>query len=465
MLQKFIDRRALSTLTGMLKGPLKSMVFWAVFYLGAVLPGVSYADYDYIDLTNPFLRKIPLAIQDFKISERTPDSEKAAVEAAALLSKTLDFTGYFKIIDPGAFLADSANPAIIRSNIQFENWTGIGAELLVTGGLVKKNGLIEVELRVFDTFKQRLVVGKKYRALPGDLRRVVRRFCSAVLFNLTGSRGYFDSEIAFLSNGTGKKEVFICDFDGFGPRQFTNNRAITLFPAWSSDRKWIAYTAYNQGKPNLYIKNVSQKRGYILAKKGINIKPAWVPGRFEFAATLSFSGDQEIYLLTGTGKIIKRLTHRRGIDVSPTWSPDGKKMAFVSKRSGTPQIYIKTIDSGTVERLTFEGKYNTQPGWSPKGDQIAYTAMRDGRIDVFVISLDGGGDPVQLTYDSGDNEAPSWAPDGSLIAFSSTREGPSRIYVMTAYGTDQRRLLSMPGEQSDPAWSSNGIYSKELSGS
>jgi len=61
MLQKFIDRRALSTLTGMLKGPLKSMVFWAAFCLGAVLPGVSYADYDYIDLTNPFLRKIPLA--------------------------------------------------------------------------------------------------------------------------------------------------------------------------------------------------------------------------------------------------------------------------------------------------------------------------------------------------------------------------------------------------------------------
>ena len=120
MLQKFIDRRALSALTGMLTGPLKSMVFWAAFCLGAVLPGVSYANYDYIDLTNPFLRKIPLAIQYFKISERTPDSEKAAVEAAGLLSKTLDFTGYFKIIDPGAFLADSANPAIIRPNIQFE---------------------------------------------------------------------------------------------------------------------------------------------------------------------------------------------------------------------------------------------------------------------------------------------------------------------------------------------------------
>jgi TolB protein len=443
---------------------LRALIFSVFLMLLCGWPGVSRADYDYIDITNPFLRKIPLAVQPFKLSDRTPENEKTAAGAADLISQTLEFTGYFKIIDPEAFLVDPQNPPIIRPNIEFANWTGIGAELLVTGGLHMRNGLVEVELRLFDTFKQRLVVGKKYRALPRDLRRVVRRFCSTILFNLTGSRGYFDSDIAFVSNGSGKKEVFICDFDGFNPRQFTKNRAITLFPAWSSDRKWIAYTAFNTGKPNLYIKSVTRKRGYVLDKQGINTNPAWVPGRFELAATLSFSGDQEIYLLTGTGKIIKRLTHRRGIDVSPAWSPDGKKMAFVSKRSGSPQIYIKTIATGDVTRLTFEGRYNTQPDWSPKGDRIVYTAMRGGQSDIFLISLDGS-DPVQLTENSGDNEAPSWAPDGSLIAFSSTREGPSRIYVMTAYGTDQRRLLSMPGEQSSPAWSSNGIYTKVLSGS
>jgi TolB protein len=62
---------------------------------------------------------------------------------------------------------------------------------------------------------------------------------------------------------------------------------------------------------------------------------------------------------------------------------------------------------------------------------------------------------VQLTYDSRDNEAASWSPDGSLIAFSSNREGSFRIYVMTAYGTDQRRLLVLAGEQTNPKWSTN----------
>ena len=75
-----------------------------------------------------------------------------------------------------------------------------------------------------------------------------------------------------------------------------------------------------------------------------------------------------------------------------------------------------------------------------------------GGLNIFTIGVDGE-ELMQLTHNSGDNESPSWSPDGSLIVFRSTREGRSRIYVMTAYGTDQRRLLILPGEQKDPEWS------------
>jgi TolB protein len=78
--------------------------------------------------------------------------------------------------------------------------------------------------------------------------------------------------------------------------------------------------------------------------------------------------------------------------------------------------------------------------------------MEGGLNNIFVIGIDGQG-PIQLTHNEGDNESPSWSPDGSLIVFSSTREGPSRIYVMTGYGTDQRRLLTLKGQQSQPKWS------------
>jgi TolB protein len=413
--------------------------------------GICGAGYDYIDITHPFLRKIPIAIPVFKKVYPGDATDRLSRTASDLLAETLDFTGYFKILDRGAFLVDMQTVTAL-ANVNFHNWTSIGAELLVTGGGLIQGDQVEMELRLYDTFKEKLLVGKRYKGLIKDQRKIIRRFCSEIIFFLTGDKGIFNSEIAFVSNGTGNKEIYICEFDGYSPRQVTHLNSITLSPAWSSDGKWLAYTSYAKGKADLYIKHLREKRGTVISKKGINITPAWVPNQFALAASLSFSGDPEIYLLTGTGKVINKLTKSRGIDVSPTWSPDGKQMAFVSKRSGTPQIYIKNISSGSVRRLTFQGRYNTQPSWSPKGDKVAYSGMESGRNNIFVIGSDGQG-LIQLTQDQGDNEAPSWSPDASLIVFSSTREGPSRIYVMTAYGTDQRRLLALKGEQTQPDWS------------
>jgi len=420
------------------------MSFWAV-------PVVARSGYDYVDISQPFLRKIPIAVPLFKKVSSGHETDQLSKSASDLLAETLEFTGYFKFIDREAFLVNPQTDAAF-ANVNFHDWTSIGAELLVTGGVQVQDNLVEIELRLYDTFKEKLLVGKRYKGNIADERRIIRRFCSEVIYTLTGDRGIFDTEISFVSTGSGNKEIYICEFDGYNPRQLTHTNSITLSPAWSSDGEWIAYTSYEKGKPDLYIKNLRENRGYVVAKKGINTTPAWFPNKFELAATLSFSDDPEIYLLTGTGKIIKRLTYNKGIDVSPTWSPDGKSVAFVSKRSGTPQIYIQNVDSGQVKRLTFQGRYNTQPAWSPKGDKMAYSGMENGHNDIFVIGFDGQ-DPIQLTHNEGDNESPSWSPDGNLIVFASTREGPSRIYVMTSYGTDQRRLLALKGRQTEPKWS------------
>jgi len=430
----------------------KKLIFFAVALSVLILPAGSGAEVRYIDIKNPFIRKIPIAVPFFKTGSDNPSVEQMAENGANLLSDSLNFTGYFKILHRDAFLIEPETFDIIAPNINFRNWTAIGAELLITGGFTVRGDVVEMELRLFDTFKGKLLVGKLYKGMLEDMRQMIHRFCGEVIFYLTGNRGIFGSEIAFVSNGTGNSEIFTCGFDGYNPGQFTHTGNITLSPAWSSDGKWIAYTAFPRGKPGLFIKHRSEKRGAVFSGKGIKIDPSWVPGKFQLAATLSYEGDPEIYLLTGTGKIIKRLTYNRGIDVSPAWSPDGRKMAYVSKQSGTPQIYIWDAASGRSTRLTFQGRYNQQPSWSSKGDKIAYTGMEKGNIDIYVIGVDGAG-LMQLTYNSGDNESPSWSPDGSMIVFSSTREGPSRIYVMTAYGTDQRRLLALPGEQNNPEWS------------
>lgn len=436
----------------------KAVWIWAIIVLLPVQ--VLAKDYDYISISTPFLNKTPVAVTSFKAFSGHEPEVAAGVQGEKILKAGLDFTGYLKVMNPTAFLSNPAESGIQLGQINFKDWTGIGAELLVTGGIEESNGQVKLQLRLMDTFNTKLLVGKVYSGPTTQIRAMIHRFCAEVAKALTGNFGVFGSKIAFVSTVNGNKEVFSCDFDGFNPRQITSHNSISLSPAWSNDGQWLAYVSYAKGKPDIFIKNLKDNLGAIVNYKGINISPDWMPGKPNLAATLSFSGNQEIYLLTRKGEIIKRVTKSWGSNVSPKFSPDGRKIAFTSSRAGNPQIYIQGLDSEEAQRITFTGKYNTSPAWSPDGKKIAYVGIEKNKINIFVISVDPHiGSPVQLTAGQGDNEDPCWSPDGSLIAFKSTRKGGrAHLFVMTAAGTDQRQLLSMSGVQSEPDWSDDAGF-------
>ena len=422
-------------------------------FLFLYMPCLHAKDYDYINISNPFLQKTPVAVTRFKAFNGHTQEVKDGLAAKDILVKALDFTGYLKTMNPAAFLAVPAQSGIQSGQIKFQDWTGIGAELLITGGIIETTGNIKLKLRLFDTFNAKLLVGKVYTGSRSQLGKMIHLFCSEISLALTGTRGVFNSKIAFISTVKRKKEVFICDFDGTNIKQITFHKSISLSPSLSFDKQWLAYVSYANGKPQIFIKNIKEKRGAIVNYEGMNISPDWMPGQLKLAAALSFSGDQEIYLLTLKGKIIKKVTNSWGIDVSPKFSPDGKKIVFTSKRSGAPQIYMKDLESDMVQRLTFKGNHNTSPEWSPDGKKIVYVGIVKNTINIFVLDIDSKM-PVQLTMDAGDNEDPSWSPDGSMVTFTSNRiTGVSMIFVMNVSGSDQRQLVKMEGKQSQPNWS------------
>lgn len=424
-----------------------------VIVLLPAMTGKVFADYDYIVVTDPFQKEIPMAIPVPVSLSDNDQTDLLAEQVADFLARSLDFTGYFNIIDRRAFLDAPGEQGLTAREVNFQNWRTIGAELLITAGVRFDGRVLQLEFRLFDPFRQELLFGKRYTGETADLREIVLRFCDEMLYRLTGDFGVFNTKIAFVSETDSGKALFISDFDGENVRRLTDKDNIVVSPAWSADGRRLAYTSYKNDRPEIFIRSMDTGEETLLSSyDGLNITPAWKPGGSKMAATLSFEGDEEIYLLTGSGKVDKRLTSSWGVDVSPSFSPDGKKMAFVSGRAGSPQIYIMDLETGRTNRLTFEGRYNTQPQWSPNGDRIAYSGMKDGSSDIYLIKPDGSG-LVQLTRDAGRNESPSWSPDGNMIVFSSTRKGASDIYAMTSSGANQRRIIELEGNQSLPAWS------------
>ncbi|NTV01878.1 MAG: Tol-Pal system beta propeller repeat protein TolB [Chlorobiaceae bacterium] len=358
----------------------------------------------------------------------------------------LDFTGLFNLLQAPANMRNPQGGAL-----NFAALNSVGAEIYTGGTMTKQSGKAVLDMEVYDALSGKQLMKRSYSGEEGRLRAMGLQFCADLVELLTGRKSLlFGSRIVYISNRNG---ISICDFDGQNVEHFTASRAISMNPVLSPDGNYLAWTDYSSGKPDLYIRNLATRSTVSVGKPGVSIAPAWRNGTDELAATLSFEGDQEIYLVKPNGMISRRLTNSRGIDVSPTFSPDGSKMAFVSQRSGAPQIFIQELRGGEARRLTFSGSYNTQPSWSPLGDRIVFSSVqKGGEINLFTINADGSG-LLQLTSGSRYNESPSWSPDGSMIVFMSNRQGGKRLFVMNADGTNQRPLVLKDGEQQQPNWS------------
>ncbi|RLB80221.1 MAG: Tol-Pal system beta propeller repeat protein TolB [Deltaproteobacteria bacterium] len=412
----------------------------------------------YIDINAPSINKFKVAVPDFHNLGQSYKHPELGRKFADAISHDLDLSGYFSPIDRKAFLEEE-NEGITLEEINFKNWSVIGAELLVKGGYTVVGNHVEVVARLFDPFWGKQIMGKRFLGLISNYRWLAHRLSNEIIKVLTGQDGMFLTRIAYVDSATGHKEIRISDYDGYNSKPITTDNSIALSPRLSPDGTRILYTSYKEGRPKLYLKDLRSGLTRVLSqRKGLNIGAAWTPDGKAIALTLSIKGNPDIFLIDLNGRILKRLTSNWGIDVSPAFSPDGRMMAFVSNRSGSPQIYIKDLKTGNSRRLTFDGSYNTSPSWS-KLNRIVYTSMNHGSFDIFTMDPEGG-EPVQLTENVGNNEDPCWSPDGRYIVFSSNRLGPYHLYIMTANGQNQRRISPRKGEQTSPSWGPSALGTK-----
>jgi TolB protein len=416
-----------------------------------------------IDITKG-VPKFRVAIADFQTKGADEQTQKLTSVFNTVLFHDIDSAGLFDLVSKS--FIPSRQPGTV-AELNLPDWTNppVSADILAFGNIQMEAGQLTVEARLYDLKNANApsIIGRRYRGEPNELnaRSMAHQFADEIVLRLSGgTRGIASTRIAFAhrpGRGSGNKEIYICDYDGYNPHPMRVFNSISLTPRWSPDNTRIAFTTYRQGNPDIDVFSLDTNSLLSFAHyRGLTTTPAWSPDGEKIAFCSSMSGYPEIYVGDSHGLNLKRLTYSAHFgNNSPTWNPKtGGQIAFVSDRSGIAQLYLMDADGSNVSRLIDEGGWVDAPSWSPDGQFISFMWKRKGEggtYDIYIIEA-ATRRWIQLTQDQGQNENPSWAPDSKHLIFSSNRHGTYQLYSMLANGKNVKQITSQ-GENTNPNWS------------
>ncbi len=255
------------------------------------------------------------------------------------------------------------------------------------------------------------------------------------------------ADIVFMSDRDGNPEIYVMNADGSNQTRLTNDPAQDYEPAWSPDRRRIAFVSDD----GLYVMKADGSTRTRLSAT-VAYKPAWSPDGTKIAFQTFRDGSHDICVMNPDGSNPMCLTNDGANDLEPAWSPDGTKIAFNSDRDGNAEIYVMNADGSNPTRLTNDAADDHEPAWSADGTKIAFTSTRGGNWQIYTMNADGS-NATALT-DGTNKFRPVWSPDGTKLAFAAYGVSTPNIYVMNADGSSQTNLTNTQGPAQDfyPAW-------------
>ncbi len=403
-----------------------------------------------IDIMKEPGRKVRVALPPFFEAGRKVEEN---AQLRDVLLDDLRLSGFFQPVQdfpPGTILDGremTGHPE------QFDKLIARGVELLLNVHDQSQEGKFILEGFVFDPATRQQIFGKRYRGPEWARIKMIHVLAGEIIQELTGVKSLTKSRLAFLWNISGKKQVFISDYDGRDPKAVSPAGELALFPEWLPDGQSLVYTSFVSGFPELVLQDVDNGHQKILSSyPGMNANVSFSPDGQDILVTLSKDGNPEIYKLDLAGKVLQRMTYDPSVDTSPSYSPDGREFAFISDKSGGPQIYLMSANGGKATRITFQGAYNVSPDWSPGGKYIAYSALIDKRYQLMLINP-ASGEVLQLTDGPGNKEDPDWGADDRHLVFTLTKDFKSDLYMIDIYSKELTQLTRGKGGFSSPSWS------------
>ncbi len=265
--------------------------------------------------------------------------------------------------------------------------------------------------------------------------------------------------IAFVSDRTGKVNLWLIRVDGGEAEQLTDVKSGISSFQWSPDGQWIAYTApdaptaeeesgirlksdvrvldENVKHSRLHLVPVAKdprgkRESRLLTAGDYSVTPDgfdWSPdgSTIAFAHTRTARVDDwptsDISLLdVKTGKV-KPLLDTPAAEISPKYSHDGKWIAFV--RSDSPatwaqvgRVYLANARTGDIRKLAeTPDQRPTLIGWSPKDAAVICGEVRGTRSQIYSLPIDGGIKPFS-NWEGTASAGVHLSRDGGIIGFS-----------------------------------------------
>jgi TolB protein len=408
------------------------------------------------------VEKVRLAVADFKPSTNDAANTALLKTFNDTLWNDLDVSGVVELVSKSFYpLQVPGQPP----DVNFLAWSAPppNAGMLAFGNLGVTDGKLTAQGWLFDVKNTQSpqILGKQYSdtASEAAARVMAHKFADEIIFRLGGGiQGIAETQIYFVSDRTGHKEIWAMDYDGSNQHQITHLGSIALSPRISPDGSRLAFSALTKTAWEIMMYSLELNRAVSFARfNGTNLSPAWSADGSKLAFSSSRSGAPEIVVSDASGGNVQRLTTGKGPDVSPVWNrKTDSQIAFVSGRTGLPQIYTMGSDGTNQVRMTDQG-YAVSPNWSPNGQFLTFAWVRKygpgdpGALDIYLMDI-ASKQWVQLTHDGGKNDFPSWSPDGRHIVFQSNRSGTLQIWSMLADGSKVQQL-TFTGHNSQPNWS------------
>jgi len=263
--------------------------------------------------------------------------------------------------------------------------------------------------------------------------------------------------IAFDSDTTGQREIYVMLAKGGPARQITDGPGDKFDPRFSPDGTEIMYTVEGEATEVRKIPTLGGPAERLLNNAG---SADWSPDGERIVYARELTGETaSIWVSDLTGQNAKKIYTSQFEEIDRLrWSPDGRWIFFNAEEG----FKLITPDGMKAQDLTIpEDTSLGDFSWSDDTQYLFYSRRVHGIANIWKISVVDG-QSVKVTDGSGDDFDPMPLPkDGGLMYANARPE--SRIWQITPEGGQPRELLG-GGWYTTPAVSPDGKHLAYLEG-